>query len=135
MSEFVIFDTSVLVDRLRSNRHAQRMNESSLLVRYSSVVLAELLRGATEAEERKFVAILTKSRFILTPTTKNWLESGEILARINADEGFQPAKLRDLHFDVLIALTARVHGAKVITSNRADFELIRKYRKFELEVW
>ena len=82
MSEFVIFDTSVLVDRLRSNRHAQRMNESSLLVRYSSVVLAELLRGATEAEERKFVAILTKSRFILTPTTKNWLESGEILARI-----------------------------------------------------
>jgi predicted nucleic acid-binding protein len=36
---------------------------------------------------------------------------------------------------VLIALTARAHGAKVITSNRADFELIRKYREFRLEVW
>jgi predicted nucleic acid-binding protein len=36
---------------------------------------------------------------------------------------------------VLIALTARSHGARVITSNRADFELIHRYRKFDLEVW
>jgi predicted nucleic acid-binding protein len=49
--------------------------------------------------------------------------------------GFEPPKLRDLHFDVLIALTARAHGARLITSNRADFELIRKYRDFALEVW
>jgi predicted nucleic acid-binding protein len=32
-------------------------------------------------------------------------------------------------------LTARSHGATLITSNRADFELIREYRAFELEVW
>jgi predicted nucleic acid-binding protein len=42
--------------------------------------------------------------------------------------------VRDLHFDVLIALTARSNGARVITSNRADFELIREYRAFKLEV-
>ena len=54
---------------------------------------------------------------------------------MKADQGFEPAKLRDLHFDVLIALTARSYGAKLITSNRTDFELIRKYKKFELEVW
>jgi len=34
-----------------------------------------------------------------------------------------------------LALTARSHGAKLITSNRAGFELIREYREFELEVW
>ena len=51
------------------------------------------------------------------------------------DHGFDPGKLRELHFDVLIALTARSYGAKLITSNRADFELIREYRVFELEVW
>ena len=28
--------------------------------------------------------------------------------------GFQPSKLRDLHFDVLIALTARSHDAWVM---------------------
>jgi predicted nucleic acid-binding protein len=49
--------------------------------------------------------------------------------------GFEPAKLRDLHFDLLIALTTRSHGATLITSNRADFELIREYRGFKLEVW
>ena len=43
--------------------------------------------------------------------------------------------MRDLHFDVLIALTARTHGARLITSNRGDFELIRTYRDFKLEVW
>ena len=51
------------------------------------------------------------------------------------DNGFEQGKLRDLHFDVLIALTARSYGAKLITSNRADFELIREYRDFELEGW
>jgi len=44
-------------------------------------------------------------------------------------------KLRDLHFDVLIALTARAHGARLITTNRADFELISQYRQIKLEVW
>jgi predicted nucleic acid-binding protein len=51
------------------------------------------------------------------------------------DKGFGAEELRDLHFDVLIALTARSHGARLITSNRADFELLRKYRDFRLEVW
>jgi hypothetical protein len=27
------------------------------------------------------------------------------------------------------------HGARLIASNRADFELIRSYRDFKLEVW
>ena len=48
---------------------------------------------------------------------------------------FTPGKLRDLHFDVLIALTARSHGARLITSNRADFDMISAYRKIQLEVW
>jgi len=29
----------------------------------------------------------------------------------------------------------RSHGARPITSNLADFELIREYREFQLEVW
>jgi len=51
------------------------------------------------------------------------------------DHGFEGRKLRDLHFDVLIALTARTNGATLITANRDDFELIRRYRSFKLEVW
>lgn len=101
----------------------------------SSVVLAEMLRGASGRAEHKFLRALAGNHPILTPTQKNWLESGEILARIRADRGFDPHKLRDLHFDVLIALTARSHGARLITSNRTDFELISRYRQINLEVW
>jgi predicted nucleic acid-binding protein len=135
MSDIVIFDTSVLVDELRSGRHRKRIESAEGLVRTSSVVLAELLRGVISPAEHKFLRSLARSYPILTPTNKNWLESGEILADIRADQGFGPHKLRDLHFDVLIALTARSCGARLITTNRTDFELINRYRQIKLEVW
>jgi predicted nucleic acid-binding protein len=99
------------------------------------VVLAELWRGAARPSDREFLRTLARNHPILTPTEKNWLESGEILAAIRDDRGFAPAKLRDLHFDVLIALTACSHGARLITTNRTDFELINSYREIKLEVW
>jgi len=135
MSEFAIYDTSVLIDQLRTNRHASRIWSLDVPTRNSSVVIAELRRGATEPDEAKLVSEMEKNHAILTPTTNNWLESGAILAKIRGDQGFEPHKLRDLHFDLLIALTARTHGARLITSNQADFELIRKYRTFKFEVW
>jgi predicted nucleic acid-binding protein len=63
------------------------------------------------------------------------VDSGQILSDIRREKGFEPRKLRELHFDTLIALSAQAHGARVITSNRADFELIREYRAFRLEIW
>jgi predicted nucleic acid-binding protein len=135
MSDFIIFDTSVLVDELRTGRHRRSIGAVEGLVRTSSVVLAELWRGVTGPAERGFLRSLARNHPILTPTEKNWLESGEILARIRRDRGFAPSKLRDLHFDVLIALTARSHGARLITTNRTDFELVNGYREIKLEVW
>ena len=130
----VIFDTSVLVDDLRSGRYEERIQNVTGLIRSSSVVLAELLRGAVTASERELLEELARNHPVLTPTENNWLESGEILSRMRAELGFPAEKLRSLHFDVLIALTARSHGARLITSNRSDFEAIRRYRKFDLEV-
>ena len=135
MSELVIFDTSVIVDQIRSNRHRDRFQTISGIVRNSSVVLAELWCGVSSPVDHRTVETLERSHPTLTPTTKNWLESGQILQKISADKGFEPHKLRDLHFDVLIALTVRNYGARLITSNRDDFELIREYRDFALEVW
>jgi predicted nucleic acid-binding protein len=135
MSEFILFDTSILVDDLRTGRHQGRIQSLSGLIRTSSVVLAELWRGATKKREREFLRALARNHPIFTPTEKNWMESGQILATIRAAQGFTPEKLRDLHFDVLIALTARSHSARLITSNRSDFELIDRYRKIRLEIW
>jgi predicted nucleic acid-binding protein len=135
MSDLVIFDTSVLVDQLRTDCYLQRIETMDGLIRNSAVVLAELWRGVVTAADRAALLVLEKNHPTLTPTEKNWLESGEILAKIRADLGFPAHKLRDLHFDVLIALTARSHGARLITSNRSDFELINRYRTLQLEIW
>lgn len=135
MSDLVILDTSIFVDDLRMGRHQARIASLTGLIRMSSVVLTELWRGANKAAEHDFLRKLAKNHVILTPTEKNWLESGELLSKMNRDLGFEPAKLRDLHFDVLIALTARSYGARLITSNRKDFEMIRRYRTLNLELW
>ena len=135
MSDLIIFDTSVLVDQLRTDRHLHRMEALNGLIRNSAVVMAELWRGVVTPADRDALLALGRNHPTLTPTGKNWLESGEILAKIRADLGFTAHKLRDLHFDVLIALAARSHGARLITSNRADFEMIHGYRKFQLEIW
>jgi predicted nucleic acid-binding protein len=134
-NRIAVFDTSVFIDHLRANRFKEQIAGLSGLVRNSSVVLAELLRGATRQAEIDFVQTLAANHPVFTPTEKTWLESGELLSLINRDKGYSAEKLRDLHFDVLIALTARQHGATLITSNRSDFELIRIYKKFKLEIW
>jgi len=135
VSNLVILDTSIFVDHLRTGCHQQRIQSLTGLVRNSSVVLGELWRGATESAEREFLRALEKNHRILTPTENHWLESGRLLGQIRADRGFTADKMRDLHFDVLIALTARSHGARLITSDRADFEMISSYREFQLEIW
>ena len=135
MSDLIIFDTSVLVDQLRTDRHRRRIDTLVGVIRNSAVVMAELWRGAVTRSDREFVRALGRNHPTLTPTENHWLESGELLGKIHGDRGFTPTKLRDLHFDVLIALTARSNGARLITSNRVDFEMIHSYRKLQLEIW
>jgi predicted nucleic acid-binding protein len=134
-ANIVVFDTSVLIDYLRTGRHEQQIDSIRGVIRNTSVVLAELWRGATRVQERKFIETLARNHPILIPTESNWRDSGQILGKISVQKGFSSDKLRDLHFDVLIALTARSHGARLITSNRAGFELISSYKKLQLEIW
>ena len=135
MTRSAIFDTSILIDQIRSNRFSSKIPLVTGPIRLSSVVLAELERGAVTKLDAEVIRALAKNQKIITPTEKIWIESGQILATMRNDRGLEPTKLRDLHFDVLIALTARSCGACLITSNRKDFELIRSYRDFELEIW
>jgi predicted nucleic acid-binding protein len=138
MSSLVILDTSIFVNHLRTGCHQDRIESLTGLVRVSSVVLAELWRGASKSEEKNFLRALEKNHPVLTPTKQNWLHSGELLGQVRADRGYTPEKLRNLHFDVLIALTARNHGARLVTSDRADFELIascKAAKGLHLEIW
>lgn len=135
MTKVLIFDSSIWIDQWRTDCHSHRIASVEGLLRVSSVEVAELWRGALRRSETVLFEALEKRHRILTPTEANWLESGRILAKMHLDHGFSPEKLRDLHFEVLIALTARSHGAILIPSNRADLELIHLYRSFQLEIW
>jgi predicted nucleic acid-binding protein len=138
LNSLVVLDTSIFVDYLRNRRHEDRIDSLRGIVRTSSVVLAELWRGASRPSELAYLRTLEKNHSILVPTKQNWIDSGELLGQVRADRGFTPEKLRNLHFDVLIALTARSHGARLITSDRADFELIASYKAVKglnLEIW
>src|SRR5215469_1668109 len=135
MSNFVVFDTSIFIDHLRTGRHQQRIAATTGLVRNSAVVLAELSRGATKPSEKEFVERLARNHPVLTPTENNWLESGRLVSKIRVEKGFHAEKLRELHFDLLIALSARSVGARLVTSDRVDFELIASNRGLQLEIW
>ncbi len=137
-SSLVILDTSILVDYLRTGQHQDRMNSLAGILRNSAMVLAELWRDATKPSERSYLRTLEKNHPVLVTSKQNWLDSGELLSQMRQDRGFTPEKLRNLHFDVLIALTARSHGARLVTSDRSDFELIASYKAakaLSLEIW
>jgi predicted nucleic acid-binding protein len=134
-TRFAILDTSLYIDNFRTGRFTFRLLQSSFIVRCSSVVLHELLRGARTALERKFVMELGKRCQVLTPTEQHWSHAADILSRIRRGEHYEASKIRELAFDVLIALSARSIGASVITSNRHDFQTIQRYLPFHLICW
>ena len=135
MSDLVIFDTSVLIDDCELDDTNIECNRSPAYPDmfcgsgWSCGVVPPSQRSGNSCEH------WPGTTPVLTPTEKNWLESGQILGRIHSDRGFTAGKLRDMHFDLLIALTARSYGARLITSNRVDFEVINNYRKVQLEIW
>jgi predicted nucleic acid-binding protein len=95
------------------------------VLRQSAVVLSELRRGAQSRMARRLVETLAKHAAIVwTPTVDDWWEAARLIQDIGDREGWDRSKRRSFQNDALIALTARRHGAAVITTNRADFDLL-----------
>jgi predicted nucleic acid-binding protein len=134
-ANLAILDTSVYVDNLRSGRFKQEILDLKFVIRCSAVVLAELSRGARSRPMRRFIEDLAKNLRIITPNEREWIQSGRIVNRIVTSKGYDLHKTRELHFDVLIALTARRIGAYLITCNVDDFTAIRAYLDFNLICW
>ena len=134
-ASFAILDTSIYIETLRSGRFTEEILNLQFVVRCSAVVLAELSRGARSRDMKKFVDDLTKNLRVVAPNEREWAESGRIANRLNTSRGYEIHKTREIHFDVLIALTARRIGACVITCNAADFTAIREFTDFDLVCW
>src|SRR5437867_12538864 len=134
-ARFAILDTSVYIENFRTARFASHILTSRFVVRCSAVVLHELLRGARPGLERSFVIDLMNRCQVLTPTEAHWIQAADLLNTIRKRERYDLHKLRELAFDVLIALSARSIGATVITCNESDFQAIRRHLSFYLICW
>ena len=134
-ANLAIIDTSIYIDNLRIGRFKQEILDLKFIIRCSAVVLAELSRGARSQPMRRFVDDMSKNLRVIAPNEREWIQSGRIVNRIVAAKGYDIHKVRELHFDVLIALTARRIGAYLITCNADDFSVIREYLDFSLVSW
>jgi predicted nucleic acid-binding protein len=95
--------------------------------------LSELRRGARTAAARRQVTALYRIAAIQwAPTAEDWWVAGDLVRTIGDTRAWDVAKRREFQNDALIALTARRHGATVVTRNRGDFELLE--RKLALTV-
>ena len=124
---WAILDTNIYIGHWEYGRHQETLERvrKTFIVRHSSVVLSELRRGAKTPEARRLVEDLHRlARVQWEPSAEDWWEAGRILRKFGDAQGWDRTKLRDFQNDALIALTARRHGAAVVTENRSDFELL-----------
>ena len=138
--KWVLFDTNVYVAALREGVRGAafaRIRESAPRTFLASVVSAELRAGAVDQTGRSVVLELT-DRFdrlgrIVTPEARSWSLAGDVLGDIRRREPGMRDKIARLWNDALIALSARQIGASVVTGNVGDFELLRRFVRFDLE--
>lgn len=122
-----ILDTNIYIghwerglyeEELESIRHAY-------IIRHSAVVLSELRRGArTRQAERLVLSLFRLATVHWEPTHTDWWEAGRLIQKIGDMRDWDRTKRRSFQNDALIALTARRHGATVVTANLSDFNIL-----------
>ena len=138
----ILYDTSFYIEVLRSKSFAEafrsRYEADIPITFFSSVVVQELLAGATDRLKRAVVEGLyrpfVRTGRIVTPTHSAWEEAGRALGVMRGQRKGQVDRLTGSFVnDLLIAISARAIGAKVVTLNAEDFSLIRRYTPFSME--
>src|SRR5215510_12561768 len=139
----LLFDTSVYVSILRNAAFAAEFRPRYLrdlpLTHCSSVVVQELLAGARTPRQRRQIATLYEPfehvRRIITPSHLVWKEVGRVVAvGLEKTPQFRSKLASGLLNDILIALSGRSIGARVVTGNGQGFRLIQQFRDFALEI-
>src|SRR5260370_37281600 len=91
--DLVIFDSSIIIDDIRSPRHRERLQSVTGAIRTSSVVLAELWRGAATPSERTVLIAPARKHPNPNPTQKNLPASGGKLSTPCAHHALSSDKL------------------------------------------
>jgi predicted nucleic acid-binding protein len=124
---WAIIDTSVYIGHWEQGLFEETLEQvrKAFVVRHSAVVLSELRRGARTRDAQRAVNRLRElAPTVWEPTARDWWEAGRLIRTIGDAHDWDRNKLRDFQNDALIALTARAHGATLVTANRTDFTLL-----------
>jgi predicted nucleic acid-binding protein len=124
---WAILDTGVYIDHWQGRLADDALVKvrAAYVVRHSAVVLSELRRGARTNESRALVDSLhTLAKVCWEPTAADWWQAGDLVRRIGDQQDWELAKRREFQNDALIGLTAKRHGAAIVTTNQRDFELL-----------
>lgn len=130
-----LWDTSVYINRTRAGLDWIHNDPESFYL--SSVVIAELATGYVHREEKQslfneYIKGFKLGNRIITPTAHNWYLTGLIIGEIISRRPDLKNKKALLFNDCLIATSSRIINAKVVTANKSDFDLIRKWLNFEV---
>lgn len=126
---WAILDTTVYIGHWERGLYEERLAalRKAYVIRHSAVVLSELRRGARTREAQRLVEGLYRLAAVRwEPTVEDWWEAGRLIRKVGDAQSWDTNKRRDFQNDALIALTARRHGATLVTANRSDFELLSK---------
>jgi predicted nucleic acid-binding protein len=126
---WAILDSDIYIGHWEHGFYEEDLNQvgKAFIVRHSAVVLSELRRGARTPTARRLVDSLYRlARVQWEPGARDWWEAGKLVREIGDAENWEVNKRREFQNDTLIALTARRHGATVVTSNGGDFQLLSR---------
>ncbi len=125
---WAILDTGVYIGHWEAGLYDGLLSDirRGFVVRHSAVVLSELRRGArSPTAQQRVESLFRLARTVWEPNTADWWEAGKLVREVGDHEGWEVNKRREFQNDALIALTARRHGATVVTTNRVDFSLLK----------
>ena len=130
-----MLDTNVYIGHWEQGLYEETLEavRRAYIVRHSAVVLSELRRGARTREAEHLVTTLYRlARVCWEPTAADWWEAGRLIHKIGDAEGWDRHKRREFQNDTLIALTARRHGATVVTAHLSDFDVLARELRIHL---
>lgn len=126
---WAILDTDIYIGHWELGLHDDVLAQvrRGFVIRHSAVVLSELRRGARTREAVKRVEALHRQASTRwAPNDAEWWEAGKIVREVGDARGWERGKRRDFQNDALIALTARRHGASIVTANGEDFQILER---------
>jgi predicted nucleic acid-binding protein len=138
----VLLDTNVYLAAMKSDRGAEAFRRRFLPLVFqtylSSVVAQELYAGALDKDAERLVerhaGALERAERVVTPNFRDWKEAGKLSAQMTRKEPGKKSGIQSMVNDILLALCARRIGADLYTSNREDFQRIRRYKAFSLKI-